>query len=89
MPLIKPPTGRVESVRHICRLQRPNRDALMAYARFIRETPDFVLNALIGATLAKNRAFLDCQMGQGQADGDATPTWATASSVSGASPTRR
>jgi hypothetical protein len=35
MPLIKPRTNRVKSVRHICRLQEPNRDALVLYARFI------------------------------------------------------
>src|SRR5205823_8918659 len=28
MPLIKARTNRVKSVRHICRLQEPNRDAL-------------------------------------------------------------
>ena len=89
MPLIKPRTGRIESVRHICRLQRPNRDALMAYARFIGDTPDYVLNALIGATLAKDREFLDWQLGQSQAEADATPAPATVPSTAGASPTRR
>ena len=58
MPLIKPRTNRVKSVRHICRLQEPNRDALVLYARFIGDTPDYVLNALIDATLAKDRDFL-------------------------------
>jgi hypothetical protein len=58
MPLIKPRTNRVKSVRHICRLQEPNRDALVLYARFIGDTPDYVLNALIDATLAKDRDFM-------------------------------
>ena len=58
MPLIKPRTNRVRSVRHICRLQEPNRDALVLYARFIGDTPDYVLNALIDATLAKDRDFI-------------------------------
>jgi hypothetical protein len=58
MPLIKPRTNRVKSVRHICRLQEPNRHALVLYARFIGDTPDYVLNALIDATLAKDRDFL-------------------------------
>jgi len=58
MPFIKPRTNRVKSVRHICRLQEPNRDALVLYARFISDTPDYVLNALIDATLAKDREFL-------------------------------
>ena len=58
MPLIKPRTNRVKSVRHICRLQEPNRDALVLYARFIGDTPDYVLNALIDATLTKDRDFV-------------------------------
>jgi len=58
MPLIKPRTNRVKSVRHICRLQEPNRDALVLYARFIGDTPDYVLNALIDATLVKDRDFV-------------------------------
>ena len=58
MPLIKPRTNRVKSVRHICRLQEPNRDALVLYARFIGDTVDYVLNALIDATLAKDRDFI-------------------------------
>lgn len=37
MPLIKPRANRVKTVRHICRLQEPNRDVLVAYARFIGE----------------------------------------------------
>lgn len=58
MPLIKPRTNRVKTVRHICRLQEPNRDALVHYARFIDDTPDYVLNQLIETTLAKDREFL-------------------------------
>ncbi|HVZ22228.1 MAG TPA: hypothetical protein VG871_14250 [Vicinamibacterales bacterium] len=58
MPLIKPRTNRVKSVRHISRLQEPDRDALMLYARFIGDTPDYVLNQLIDSTIAKDREFL-------------------------------
>lgn len=58
MPLIKPRTHRVRTLRHICRLQEPNRDALIAYARFIGESVDYVLNQLIEGTLAKDRDFL-------------------------------
>lgn len=58
MPLIKPRTNRVKSVRHICRLQEPNRDTLVLYARFIGDTPDYVLNALIDATPVKDRDFV-------------------------------
>jgi hypothetical protein len=35
MSLIKPRTNRVRTVRHISRLQEPNRDALVQCARFI------------------------------------------------------
>ncbi len=58
MPLIKPRTNRVRVVRHICRLQEPNRDALVHYARFIGDTVDYVLNQLINRTLLKDRDFL-------------------------------
>ena len=58
MPLIKPRTNRVRVVRHICRLQEPNRDALVHYARFIGDTVDYVLNQLVDSTLLKDRDFL-------------------------------
>ena len=58
MPLIKPRTNRVKSVRHISRLQEPNRDALVLYARFIGDTADYVLNQLIDTTIAKDREFI-------------------------------
>ena len=58
MPLIKPRTNRVKSVRHISRLQEPNRDALVLYARFIGDSPDYVLNQLIDSTIAKDREFV-------------------------------
>ena len=58
MPLIKPRAHRVTVVRHIARLQEPNRDALVAYARFIGESPDYVLNQLIELTLVRDRDFV-------------------------------
>ena len=45
-------------MRHICRLQEPNRDALVLYARFIGDTTDYVLNQLIDTTIAKDREFV-------------------------------
>jgi hypothetical protein len=42
----------------MCRLQEPNRDALLLYARFIGDTADYVLNQLIDSTIAKDRDFL-------------------------------
>ena len=58
MPIIKPRTHRVRIVRHIGRLQEPNRDALVLYARFIGDTADYVLNQLIETTIVKDREFL-------------------------------
>ena len=58
MPLIKPRTHRVTTVRHVCRLHEPNRDALVLYARFIGDTADYVLNQLIDTTIAKDCEFV-------------------------------
>jgi hypothetical protein len=44
MPIMKPRPNRVESVQHACRLQEPNPDALVPYARFIGESIEYVLN---------------------------------------------
>jgi hypothetical protein len=57
MPVIEAPPNRVRSVRYICRLQEPNRDALVLYARFIGDSVDYVVNQLIGTTLVKDRDF--------------------------------
>ena len=65
MPLIKPRTNRVRSVRHICRLQEPIRNTLTQYASFIGDTPDYVLNQLIEGTLGKDREFLTWRTEQG------------------------
>jgi hypothetical protein len=58
MPLIKARTHRVRFVRHLCRLQEPNRDALVLYARFIGDTVDYVLNQLIETTIVRDREFV-------------------------------
>jgi hypothetical protein len=58
MPVIKARPNGVRSVRHICRLQEPNRDALVLYARFIGDAVDYVLNQLIETTLLRDREFL-------------------------------
>ncbi|MEO7272534.1 MAG: hypothetical protein ABIX28_11210 [Vicinamibacterales bacterium] len=58
MPIIKARSNRARSVRHICRLQEPNRDALAIYARLIGDSADYVLNRLIETTLGKDRDFV-------------------------------
>jgi hypothetical protein len=62
----------VSDQRHICRLQEPNRDALVLYARFIGDTVDYVLNQLIETTLLKDREFLTWR--QDHPDEAVTPT---------------
>lgn len=68
MPLIKARTRKIRVFRHICRLQEPNRDALLGYAKFIGEPPDYVLNQLIETTLAKDRDFVTWRSDQGTTD---------------------
>ena len=58
MPLIKPRNSRVKTVRHPYRLEEPNRDALVLYAQFIGDSPDYILNQLIETTIAKDREFV-------------------------------
>jgi hypothetical protein len=58
MPVIKARTNRVHTVRHICRLQEPQRDTLVLYARFIGDTADYVVNQLIETVIAKDREFV-------------------------------
>lgn len=78
MPIIKPRTNRVRTVRHICRLLEPNRDVLTQYARFIGDTPDYVLNQLIDSTLAKDREFVTWRAGQkSSTDADAASPFAS------------
>ena len=64
MPLIKARTHRIPVVRHICRLQEPNRSALVLYALFIGDTVDYVLNQLIATTLVKDRDFVEWRAAQ-------------------------
>ena len=73
MPIIKARTNRVRMVRHICRLQEPNRDTLLLYARFIGDTADYVVNQLIDTTLAKDREFLAWRGGQSAGTTAAAP----------------
>lgn len=57
MPIIKPRTRQKHSIRHITRLYKENNETLFAYAAFIGEPTDYVLNQLIDAVLAKDREF--------------------------------
>jgi hypothetical protein len=58
MPVIKPRTRGKQLVRHITRLDRENNETLYAYAQFLGEPTDYVLNQLIDSVLAKDKEFL-------------------------------
>ena len=73
MPLIKSGSHRVNTLRQICPLREPNRDTLVAYARFIGESVGYVLNQRIATTFAKDRDFI----GRGCPDPESTLTPST------------
>jgi hypothetical protein len=55
--LIKPRTGQKDIVRHTTRLYCENNETLFAYATFIGEPTEYVLNQLLDTVLAKDRDF--------------------------------
>ena len=57
MPLIKPRTRGKQIVRHIARLDRENTETLYAYAAFLGESTDYVLNQVVDTVLAKDKEF--------------------------------
>ena len=57
MPLIKPRTRGKQIVRHIARLDRENTETLHAYAAFLGESTDYVLNQVIDTVLSKDKEF--------------------------------
>ncbi len=57
MPLIKPRTRGKQIVRHIARLDHETNETLYAYAHFLGEPTDYVLNQVIDTVLAKDREF--------------------------------
>ena len=57
MPLIKPRTRGKQLVRRIVRLDRETNETLFAYAHFLNESTDYVLNELIDTVLAKDKEF--------------------------------
>jgi hypothetical protein len=57
MPLIKPRTRGKQILRHIARLDRENTETLYAYAAFLGESTDYVLNQVIDTVLTKDKEF--------------------------------
>ena len=58
MPLIKPRTRGKEFIRLVTRLDRENNETLYAYAQFIGEPAEYVLNQLVETMLAKDKEFI-------------------------------
>ena len=58
MPLIKPRTRGKQLVKHRTRLDRENNETLYAYANFLGESPEYVLNQLIDTVLARDKEFV-------------------------------
>lgn len=58
MPRIKPRTRGKQLVKHRTRLDRENNETLYAYAHFLGESPEYVLNQLIERVLARDKDFV-------------------------------
>ncbi len=58
MSVIKPRTRGKELIRHITRLDRENYETLFAYAQFLGEPTEYVLNQLVEAVLAKDKEYV-------------------------------
>ena len=58
MPLIKARTRGKQLVRHVTRFDRETNETLYAYARFLGEPTEYVLNQLVDTMLAKDKEFL-------------------------------
>ena len=57
MPLIKPRTRGKQLVRRIVKLDRETNETLYAYAHFLGESTDYVLNEVVDTVLAKDKEF--------------------------------
>ena len=58
MPLIKPRTRGKQLVKHRTRLDSENNETLYAYAQFLGESTEYVLNQVIDAVLARDKEFV-------------------------------
>ena len=58
MPLIKPRTRGKQMVRSSVQLDRETNETLYAYAHFLGESADYVLNEVIDTVLARDKDFV-------------------------------
>jgi hypothetical protein len=59
MSVIKPRTRGKRLVRHRTRLDQETNETLYAYAQFLGESPEYVLNQVIDTVLAKDKDFVN------------------------------
>ena len=64
MPLIKPRTRGKQLVKHRTRLDCENNETLYAYAQFLGESTEYVLNEVIDAVLARDKEFAQWRASQ-------------------------
>jgi hypothetical protein len=57
MSIIKPRTRGKQFIPYRTRLDRENHETLYAYAAFLGEDPEYVVNAVIDTVLAKDKEF--------------------------------
>lgn len=65
MPLIKPRTRGKQILRQLARLDRENTETLYAYAAFLGESTDYVLNQVIDTVLARDKEFVKWRVDHG------------------------
>ncbi len=58
MSVIKPRTRGKRLVKHRTRLDEENQETLYAYATFLEESTEYVLNQLIDVVLSRDREFV-------------------------------
>ena len=58
MSVIKPRARGKRMVKHRTRLDEENQETLYAYAAFLEESTEYVLNELIDVVLAKDKEFV-------------------------------
>jgi hypothetical protein len=58
MSVIKPRTRGKRLVKHRTRLDEENQETLYAYAAFLDESTEYVLNELIDSVLARDKEFV-------------------------------
>lgn len=58
MPLIKARTRGKQFVRLVTRLERENNETLYAYAQFLGEPVEYIVNQVIDTVLARDKEFV-------------------------------